>query len=110
MTKAASAGRGRGRPRVYTGKVAEYVVELTKAHGQTGAQLILNAPAKVSPVGKTKARVAALKAAYAVRDKDIVPTGVKAGEPWGITLPTIGRLAREAGMKFSRGRRAAVAA
>ena len=73
--------RGRGRPPVYTGKVAEKIVALIKEHGLTGTQSVMAEGFQMVPGQKS------------VKQK--------------ISLPTLAKLAKQNGVDLVRGRRKA---
>lgn len=76
---------GRGRPKLYTGKVETHIVSLLRRYGQTDARKILNAK---SGVLKT------------LRDETLVPKAL------GISMPTLNKLSQAHEIVVSRGRRA----
>jgi hypothetical protein len=78
---------GRGRPPVYTGKVKRHIVTLIRHYGLTGARTILNA--ERSDTRRT------------LRNLNVVPKAL------GISMPTLGKFAQEAGIALERGRPAA---
>lgn len=79
-----SVKRGRGRPAVYKGNVVSHIVGLVRSHGATNARRILNAE-----VGSEDA---------ALRSAKTVPA------PLGISMPTILKMAKAAGVELKRGR------
>lgn len=76
-----------GRPQVYTGKLRKYIAKLAKKSGAMGARALLNATPK--------------KAREGGRDLDLVPKALN------ISMPTILKIAKEHGVEFQMGRRAA---
>ena len=79
-----NAKRGPGRPSVYTGNVKKHIVGLIRKYGATGARNILNAEAGTED--------------YALRNSNLIPDAL------GISLPTLGKFAKEAGVELHRGR------
>lgn len=85
--KTAAPKGKRGRPAVYTGKkFLGHVATLVKNHGASQAREILNA----EPGSDLAAQ----------RSASLVPVGL------GISLPTVLKIAKSAGVKLKRGRRA----
>lgn len=83
------AKRGRGRPAVYKGNVLKHIVALVKEHNASHAREILNA----SPRTKLAKQ----------RNLTLVPKAL------GISLPTLNKYARKAGVAHSQGRPAKAA-
>ena len=79
-----TAKRGPGRPSVYTGNVKKHIVGLIRKYGATGARNILNAEEGTEN--------------YALRNVKLIPNAL------GISLPTLGKFAAEAGVELHRGR------
>jgi hypothetical protein len=75
----------RGRPKLYTGKRFEHIVELVKEHGALKTTQILRS--------RSDAAIAAL------RDKRVFPNRLS------ISFPTILRIAKDGGLVLSLGRR-----
>ena len=73
-----------GRPSVYVGAVKRHIQSLIRKYGLTGARHRLNA----------KARTTLAKQ----RSLTLVP------KPLGISMPTLGNMAKEAKIKLHRGR------
>ena len=71
-----------GRPPVYKGNQLRHIVSLIRKHGLTGAKRVLNDEAD----------------APAERNTNLVP------EPLGISMPTLGKFAKEAGIVLTKGR------
>jgi hypothetical protein len=99
--------RGRGRPVVYKGNQKRHIAALIRQYGLTGAMVRLQADANAT-VEQFEGDEADCKAAAAEerrlakeRNLKLVPT------PLTITLPTLGKIASEAGIELKRGRRAA---
>ena len=75
----AETKRGRGRPKVYTGTKAKAIVRVIRDFGLTkGREFLAEVGVQVTP-GKPR-------------------------EVVSISLPTLGKLAKEAGIKLQRGR------
>ena len=81
--------RGVGRPAVYKGNVRKHIVSLTVRHNASTAQDILNASPR-SAQGR-------------LRNLTLVPKAL------GISLPTILKFAKAAGVELHRGRPAKAA-
>lgn len=79
-----STKRGPGRPSVYTGNVKKHIVGLIRKYGATGARNILNAESGTEE--------------YSLRNTNLIPDAL------GISLPTLGKFAAEAGVVLHRGR------
>lgn len=71
--------RGRGRPPVYTGSLKTSIVAVIRKNGLTKAREILATEGVVAKKGKPKLKVK-------------------------ISMPTLGKLAKEAGIELFRGR------
>ncbi len=83
--------RGRGRPKVYFGKVEAYIVSLLTVYlNATTVRKILNAP---SPKKGRKP-----SAEFVLRNKKIVPKAL------GITPPTLGKIAAAHKIVLPKGR------
>jgi hypothetical protein len=83
--------RGRGRPKVYFGKVEAYIVSLLALHlNATKVRKILNAPAPKK--GRKPSEF------YGLRNKRIVPDAL------GITPPTLGKIAQAHQIVLPKGR------
>ena len=79
---------GRGRPPKYVGKQLTEIKRLIRQYGRKGAQAILNANTR-SKAGKELVEQ---------RNTDVVP------KPLGISLPTLGSIAKGAGIQLQKGR------
>ncbi len=77
----------RGRPSVYVGARKRHIQSLIRKHGLTGARDRLNADNRSSLAKE--------------RSTKLVP------KPLGISMPTLGKLAKEANIELHRGRPAA---
>ena len=90
---AKQTGGQRGRPKLYTGKVAQYIAKLVNTYGATHARSILNAAGRdaVSIYNK------------GLRDLKLVP------EALGISMPTVLKIAKENGVELHPGRPAEAA-
>ena len=76
--------RGRGRPAVYTGNQRRHIESLVRHHGATNARKILNA---ANGTAESK-----------LRNSNVVT------EPLGISMPTLLKFAKAAGVVLHRGR------
>ena len=74
----------RGRPVVYKGNVRKHIVGLVRQHNASGAQAILNAGPRTALAQE--------------RNLTLVPKAL------GISLPTILKFAKAAGVELHRGR------
>jgi hypothetical protein len=79
-----------GRPPKYKGNIKKHIESLIRKHGLTGTRRILNA--KVSSRNKNERELAQM------RNLELVPA------PLGISMPTLGGFAREAGIEVQMGR------
>ncbi len=75
----------RGRPKLYTGKRFEHIVELVREHGALKTTEILRAPGN--------------RCISRLRDKRVFPSALP------ISFPTILRIAKDGGLVLSLGRR-----
>jgi hypothetical protein len=78
-----------GRPPVYVGKIAKYIVKLIKTHNASNARKILAARSNSKLVQ--------------YRDLELVPS------PLRVSMPTLCKLAKNAGVSHGRGRPAKAA-